>query len=104
MPLINFQAQWADAVEIGARHATGVYMSIGTVLPKRTTIRRPGRAKVGDTLYLYEGLRTKASRKLGEVMCLATTPVSVIANPYSGAPLLFLNDRLLTDARGSVVY
>lgn len=41
MPLINFQRRWADPVEIGARHATGVYMSIGSTLPKRTTIHQP---------------------------------------------------------------
>lgn len=43
--------------------------------PKRTTIRKPGRAKPGQTLYLYTGQRTTACRKLGEVLCLAVTPV-----------------------------
>lgn len=77
MPALNFQDRWADAVEIGARHASGIYMSIGTMLPKRTTIRKPGRATPGQTLYLYTGQHTPACRKLGEVTCLAVTPVLV---------------------------
>lgn len=58
MPLLGFQKQFADKVESGE---------------KRQTIRayrKDGRdPKVGDTLYLYTGLRTKGSRKLGEATC-----------------------------------
>jgi hypothetical protein len=77
MPALNFQARWADAVEIGARHANGVYMSIGTTIPKRTTIRKWGRAWEGQTLYLYTGQRTPQCRKLGEVLCLFVTPFTI---------------------------
>lgn len=77
MPALNFQERWADAVEIGAHHANNVFMSIGTLTPKRTTIRRPGRAKPGQTLYLFTGQRTPACRRLGEVTCLAITPVLI---------------------------
>lgn len=79
MPALNFQERWSDAVWIGAMHATGQYAAIGTMLPKRTTIRKPGRATPGQTLYLYTGQRTPACRKLGEVTCLAVTPVLVAA-------------------------
>ena len=56
MPMLNFQARFADAVASGA---------------KTQTIRATLRAKVGDTLYLYTGARTKACRKLGEGVCTA---------------------------------
>jgi hypothetical protein len=79
MPAFNFQARWAEAVEIGAKHATGVY-SIGTTIPKRTTIRTWGRAWPGQTLYLYTGQRTAACRKLGEVLCLFATPLAISEN------------------------
>jgi len=53
MPLFNFQKQFAKVVESGE---------------KRQTIRakRKNRPKVGQTAYLYTGVRTKACRKLGE--------------------------------------
>ena len=58
MPALNFQKWSAPLVESGE---------------KRQTIRayrKDGRdPKVGDTLYLYTGMRTKACRKLGEVVC-----------------------------------
>ena len=56
MPLIGFKKEFADLVESGA---------------KRQTIRAPRKRpiKVGDTLYLYTGLRTKQCRKLGEGRC-----------------------------------
>lgn len=85
MPALNFQARWADAVEIGAQHANGVYMSIGTTIPKRTTIRKWGRVWVGQTLYLYTGQRTAQCRKLGEVLCLFVTPFIISEN---GVPRL----------------
>ncbi len=46
-------------------------------LPKRTTIRKPGRVKPGDTLYLYTGQRTSSCRKLGEALCLFVVPVRI---------------------------
>ena len=59
MPALNFQARFAPLVESGE---------------KRQTIRacrKDGRdPKVGDTLYLYTGQRTKACRKLGEAVCI----------------------------------
>jgi hypothetical protein len=96
MPAFNFQSQWANAVEIGARYANngdGILANgICTTFHKRTTIRKAGRAKPGDTLYLYTGQRTKACRKLGEVLCLAVTP---IRRPTDGAPVLILGTQWL---------
>ncbi len=77
MPAFNFQARWADAVWIGAMHATSQYAAVGTIVPKRTTIRKWGRAWPGQTLYLYTGQRTAACRKLGEVLCLSATPFTI---------------------------
>ncbi len=69
-------------MEIGARHANGVYM---TIIPKRTTIRTWGRCWPGQTLHLYTGQRTAACRKLGEVLCLFATPFTISEN---GVPRL----------------
>lgn len=65
MPALNFKADWADDVERGV---------------KRTTIRKAGRVKEGDTLYLYTGQRTNSCRKLGESMCLAVTRFYITGN------------------------
>ena len=54
--VINFSPQFAPLVESGA---------------KRQTIRklRKRPIRVGDTLRLYVGMRTKACRLLGEAVC-----------------------------------
>lgn len=56
MPSLNFMERFAGAVERGE---------------KRQTIRRVRKTpiKVGDTLQLYTGQRTKACRKLGLGRC-----------------------------------
>lgn len=94
MPALDFKAQWADAVYVGAQHANG-HVCTANLLPKRTTIRRPGRARPGDTLYLYTGRRTKACRRLGEALCLAVTPVLV--QPHPSGPVISLDGALLSD-------
>lgn len=64
MPMLGFQAQFALLVESGE---------------KRQTIRKfrkDGRdPKVGDTLYLYTGLRQKGARKLGEATCIGADKI-----------------------------
>jgi hypothetical protein len=90
MPLLNFQKQFVEAVELGIadHHAQKVadeineakidyarqMTSMPLTMPKRQTIRAYRKdkrdPKKGDTLYLYTGLRTKHSKKLGEVECL----------------------------------
>lgn len=54
MVALNFQSQFADAVEFGR---------------KTQTIRARSRAKPGDILQLYTGQRTKGCRKLRDVIC-----------------------------------
>lgn len=62
MPAISFQKQFADAVEAGDK------------LQTIRASRRDGKptATVGQTLYLYTGMRTKSCRKLGEAICTCT--------------------------------
>lgn len=64
MPAINFRKEFAPMVESGV---------------KRQSIRPCGkrRFKVGDTLYLYVGQRTKACRKLGEVKCIRVDSIRI---------------------------
>ena len=91
MPALNFMIDWADAVAYGARLAAGQTVTPLTGYPpKRTTIRKAGRAKPGDMLYLYTGQRTKACRKLGEALCLAVTPIYVARERVSQTPYIRL--------------
>lgn len=53
MPAINFKKEFAPAVEAGTKLQT-----------IRQARKRP--IKVGDTVYLYTGMRTSGCRKLGE--------------------------------------
>jgi hypothetical protein len=49
---------------------------------KRQTIRKirkRGNPKKGDTLYCYQGLRTKNCQKVGEYTCKEVGPVSIFA-------------------------
>ncbi len=66
MPALNFQAQFADAVESGEK--------CQTIRAYRKDKRDP---KPGDTLFLFTGTRTKACRKLGEVQCIETETISI---------------------------
>lgn len=82
MPALNFKAQFAEDVEYGH---------------KRQTVRAPrkdGRphCKVGDTLKLYTGMRTKACRLLGEAT------VTRIARVKIEPTCMYVNDRLLPSA------
>ena len=53
MIALNFKEEFADLVARGR---------------KKQTIRRTNRFKVGDTIQLYTGQRTKVCRKLGEAV------------------------------------
>ena len=59
---INFQPQFADAVESGE---------------KCQTIRRKARCKPGDALQLYTGQRTQQCRKLADGVCTRVRPVRI---------------------------
>ena len=69
MPALNFQEQFVADVESGK---------------KCQTIRAPRKRpfKVGDTLYLYTGMRTKGCRKLREVRCSRMAHISIYSNCY----------------------
>ena len=62
MVALNFQPQFADDVEFGA---------------KCQTIRRTARCKPGDRLQLYTGQRTTQCRKLREATCRRVRPVRI---------------------------
>lgn len=64
MPLLNFQKRFVPKVESGE---------------KRHTIRarRKNPIKIGDTLYLYWGLRSKHARKLRQEICTNVIPIEV---------------------------
>lgn len=84
MPALNFQSQWADAVEAGAILANGFKLDwvpypLRGCCPKRTTMRRVrSDIRPGVTLHLFTGQRTKACRKIAEVLCLSVTPIGVL--------------------------
>jgi hypothetical protein len=65
MPSVNFKAQFADAVQSGA---------------KRQTIRVRGKRiyKVGDTLHLFTGLRGHGTaRRLGSFPCMEVLGIRI---------------------------
>lgn len=83
MPAFNFQPRFADLVESGA---------------KTQTIRKTCRAKVGDTVYLYTGQRTKQCRKLGQGVVTSSTAIRLYLSPaLGGLPMLKYGGRLLTN-------
>jgi uncharacterized protein YqfB (UPF0267 family) len=64
MPALNFKAQFADAVAIGRKTQT-----------IRAARKHP--IKVGDTLYLYTGMRTKQCRRLRRAVCTAVHDIKI---------------------------
>ncbi len=65
MPALNFHARFANAV---------------MALEKRQTIRVRGKRqppKVGDSLFLYTGMRTASCRKLATVTCASVEQIMV---------------------------
>lgn len=62
---INFMPRFADAVQLGK---------------KRQTIRKRGKLKpprIGDSLMLYSGLRTKQCRRLRGAVCVDVQQISI---------------------------
>ncbi len=62
MVAFNFSPEFADRVAFGE---------------KCQTIRRTKRAKPGDTLQLYTGMRTKKCRKLRDAVCTTVCYVAI---------------------------
>lgn len=67
MPAINFQKQFAQAVEDGEK--------CQTIRAERVDGRLP--AKPGDIIALYTGMRTKSCRKLGDGECIAIETIQI---------------------------
>ena len=75
----NFKSQFADAVESGK---------------KLQTIRRTIRAKAGDKVQLYTGMRTPDCRLLREAKCVAVDSILITPQfPYFGQPGWWPKDR-----------
>lgn len=64
MPVISFDARFADAVACGAKRQT--------IRPRR---KKP--VKIGDKLHLFTGLRTKARRRLGLGICVDVQDIRI---------------------------
>lgn len=67
MPAYNFKAQFIQPIQNGTKCTT--------IRPPRS--KRPTR--VGDTLHLYTGLRTKKAARIGIYRCVAVEPVVINA-------------------------
>lgn len=67
MPALNFQKQFADAVERGEKRQT--------IRAIRKDKRLP--AKRGAVIALYTGMRTRGCRRLGYAMCENVRPIKI---------------------------
>lgn len=95
MPALNFQAQFAPLVESGEK--------CQAIRKRRKDGRDP---KVGDTLYLYTGQRTKACRKLREVRCKNVTPISINRSkrPWRATKHIVYSCEVWTGSYGEASY
>jgi hypothetical protein len=66
MPALNFMPQFVERIEIGLRDPEDARAKTHTIRAPRKDGRDP---KVGDTLYLYTGLRQKGARRIGVATC-----------------------------------
>lgn len=91
MVAYNFKAEFAADVESGK---------------KRQTIRLQRRARVGDALQLYTGMRTKKCRKLRDAVCTTVQEITIKSRGYylavrlDGEPLPTEQARDLARADG----
>lgn len=79
MPALNFQARFASLVAQGIKRQT-----------IRATRKRP--IRVGDTLYLYTGMRTKQCQKLKTANCTMAAGFRITDGDYSGFPAVRIID------------
>lgn len=73
MPAISFKQKFAEAIESGAKTQT-----------IRQVWKRP--IEVGDTLYLYSGMRTENCQKLKVVKCTGVETIK-ISDPLAFTPI-----------------
>jgi len=90
MPALNFKAQFADGVERGIK--------TNSIRPDR---KNP--IKIGDTLYLYTGMRTKQCRKLGEGICTKIEDIMIDFILEVGAPIILLDGHGLAETSCEVL-
>ena len=85
MPALNFMKQFINAVLNGNKRQT------------IRKVRRRGQIKVGDTLMLYTGMRTKHCHKLAVARCGSVTPILIGMGPEyvvrAGTTLLTLRAK-----------
>jgi len=71
MPAFNFQKRFASKIELGEKTQT--------IRNRRKDRRDP---QVGQTAYLYFGMRTKSCRKLGEGKITSVETLTIKLNGY----------------------
>lgn len=78
--LIGFQARFAQLVESGEKRQT------------IRALRHDGKApRIGETLHLYAGLRTKGARKLGEAVCTETYAIRIAVGDTFGFGVIYVD-------------
>jgi hypothetical protein len=77
VPLLNFKKQFAPMVESGLMNPNDPNSKRQTIRARRKDGKNP---KPGHTLYLYTGLRTKYTKKLGEAECKTSEPITIEEN------------------------
>lgn len=89
MPALSYQKQFVPLVESGAKPHT--------IRAERKDGRVP--AKIGDTLYQYTGMRTKACRKICEDICTAVDRLTItnIGGIYLNYELLISQEKFARD-------
>jgi hypothetical protein len=81
MVAFNFQMKFAEEVASGR---------------KLQTIRAKARAKAGDKLQLYTGMRSPGCRKLRDAVCIGVDSVSITpSGPFFGQPGWWPKDKNL---------
>ena len=77
MPALNFKKQFAPMVIIGLEKPLHPEAKRQTIRAKRKDGRDP---KAGQTLYLFTGLRTTSTVRLGEAECKSSEPITIDEN------------------------
>jgi hypothetical protein len=95
MVALNFKAQFAEAVELGAK--------CRTIRAPRKDGRRP---KAGDKLQLYTGMRQKGCRKLRDAVCSSVHAVTIDESgvQVEGIPLTVPQAAKFARADGFTTY
>lgn len=91
MVAFNFKKQFSADVEAGR---------------KVQTIRQRMRAKPGDALQLYTGMRSPSCRKLRDAICLVVDSVTITpSGPFFGHPELWPKDKnVFAESDGFATY